>query len=76
LVAGVAALVLSVNSGLTAAQVKDILEITADKIVDTDPDAILGTTKGTYSNGHCEWFGHGKVNAARAVAEAKRRKRG
>lgn len=71
LVAGVAALVLSVNPGLTAAQVKNILQETADKIVDTDPDIVLENKKGDYTNGHSEWFGYGKVNAARAVRLAK-----
>ena len=73
LAAGVAALVLSVNPGLTATQVKEILEITADKIIDNDPDMILGTNRGDYLNGHSDWFGYGKVNAARAVGEAKKR---
>lgn len=74
LVAGVAALVLSANPNLTAAQVKEILQSTADKIVDADPDIILGTNGGHYdSKGRCDWFGFGKVNAARAVAEAKKR---
>ncbi len=65
-VAGVAALVLSANPDLTAQQVKRILQETADKIIDSDPDPQLGLRKGTYDgNGHCQWFGYGKVNAAR-----------
>lgn len=52
IVAGVAALVLSVNPGLTAAQVSDILKQSADD---------LGTP-GWDSN-----YGWGRVNAARAV---------
>ncbi len=71
--AGVAALVLAANPNLTAAEAKDILESTADKIVDTDPDIVLGVNRGQYKNGRCDWFGCGKVNAAKAVAEAKRR---
>jgi subtilisin family serine protease len=75
LVAGVAALVLSANSDLTAAEVKDVLQTTADKIVDPDPDIVLGTNRGQYnSKGRCDWFGFGKVNAAKAVAEAVRRR--
>ena len=75
LVAGVAGLVLSANPGLTAQEVKDILESTADKITDTNPDPQLGMSKGTYDiNGHSEWFGFGKVNAFKAVTEAIRRK--
>ncbi|MBD2663849.1 S8 family serine peptidase [Richelia sinica] len=68
IVAGVAALVLSANPNLTAKQVKRILEETADKIVDYDPDPQLGMRGGTYNqNGHSIWFGYGKVNAAKAV---------
>jgi len=75
LAAGVAALVISANPDLTAAQVKDVLQDSADKIVDTDPDIVLGTNRGQYdAQGRCDWFGFGKVNAARAVAEAQRRK--
>jgi len=73
LVAGVAALVLAANSNLTAAEVKDILQSSADKIVDTDLDIVHGVNRGQYKNGRCDWFGYGKVNAAKAVAEAKRR---
>ncbi|MGC9503478.1 S8 family serine peptidase [Baaleninema sp.] len=71
-VAGVAALVLSVNPHLTAAQVKDILQRSADKIVDPEPDPQLGKRLGTYdSQGHSPWFGYGKVNAYNAVLAAK-----
>ncbi|WP_136419094.1 S8 family serine peptidase [Herbaspirillum sp. ST 5-3] len=74
LVAGVAALVLSANSRLSADEVKDILQSTADKIADTDSDIVLGGNRGQYDgNGHCDWFGHGKVNAAKAVVEARKR---
>lgn len=70
-VAGLAGLVLSANPGLTAADVRDILEATADKIEDPDPDAQLGNGFGTYDpQGRCHWFGFGKVNAFRAVREA------
>lgn len=71
LVAGVAALVLDANPNLTAKQVKEILQTTADKIEDNNPDPVLGLTKGTYDgNGHSEWFGFGKVNAFKAVQKA------
>jgi subtilisin family serine protease len=73
LVAGVAALVLSANPMLTALQVKKILQSTADKIVDASTDPMTGNAFGTYDRkGHCPWFGFGKVNAAKAVAEAVR----
>jgi subtilisin family serine protease len=75
LVAGVAALVLSANSDLTAKDVRQILEQTADKITDTDPDLQFGLRKGTYENsGRSDWFGYGKVNAFRAVQAAVQRK--
>ncbi len=71
-VAGVAALILSVNPDLTASQAKRILEETADKIVDLDPDPQLGMRGGTYDkNGHSLWFGYGKVNAQKAVKLAQ-----
>jgi subtilisin-like proprotein convertase family protein len=77
LVGGVAALVLSANPDLSAGEVKEILEITADKIVDNDPDPQLELSLGNYdANGHSQWFGYGKVNAFRAVAEAVRRRGG
>ncbi|MDH6060717.1 S8 family serine peptidase [Chrysosporum bergii ANA360D] len=73
IVAGVAALVLSANPDLTGQQVKFILQETADKIVDSDPDPQFGMRRGTYdTNGHSQWFGYGKVNAARAVQAAQK----
>ncbi|NER83308.1 MAG: S8 family serine peptidase [Leptolyngbya sp. SIO1D8] len=73
-VAGVAGLMLSANPNLTAREVKQILQETADKIMDDEPDPQLGLRHGTYdNNGHSQWFGYGRVNAARAVAEARRR---
>lgn len=76
-VAGVAALILSSNTQLTSREVRAILETTADKIVDNDPDPQLGQSLGNYnSNGHSQWFGYGKVNALKAVTEAVRRKNG
>ncbi len=76
-VAGVAALVLSVNPDLTAKEVREILETTADKIEDPDTDPQLGHAFGTYDEqGHSQWFGYGKVNAFKAVIEALRRKGG
>ncbi|MEC4985374.1 MAG: S8 family serine peptidase [Oscillatoria sp. PMC 1068.18] len=75
-VAGVAALVLSVNPDLTAQEVKLILQQSADKIVDQDIDSQLGLRLGTYDkNGHSQWFGYGKVNAFQAVQIAKQKNR-
>lgn len=71
-VAGVAALVLSANPDLTAQEVRRILQQTADKIVDPDPDPQLAFRLGTYDvNGYSQWFGYGKVNAFKAVQAAK-----
>lgn len=64
LVAGICALILSANPNLTAKEVKEILEKTADKIGQPSD----------YMNGHSIKFGYGRVNADRAVAEALRRK--
>lgn len=72
IVAGVAALVLSANPDLTAQEVKQILQDTADKIIDNSSDPQLNINGGTYdSHGHSQWFGYGKVNAAKAVRLAK-----
>ncbi len=74
LAAGVAALVLSANPDLTAAEVRQILQQTADKIVDPAPDPQFGFRKGTYeANGHSDWFGYGKINAFKAVQMANQR---
>lgn len=74
LVAGVVGLMLSANPDLTAREVQQILQSTADKIVDTEPDPQLNQRYGTYdSSGHSLWFGYGKVNAYEAVKAAKER---
>jgi subtilisin family serine protease len=70
-VAGVAGLMLSANPDLTARQVRQLLQQTADKITDPNPDPQLKLTHGRYDDqGHSLWFGHGKVNAAKAVQAA------
>jgi Subtilisin-like serine proteases len=74
-VAGVAALILSANPTLTAQEVRRILEQSADKIVDADPDPQLGIRMGNYDkNGYSQWFGYGKVNAFKAVQMAQNRR--
>lgn len=66
IVAGICALMLSVNPNLTAREVKSILQITADKI----------GSPSEYVNGHSRKYGYGRVNADKAVAEAMRRRDG
>ena len=61
LAAGVAALVLSANPKLGSDEVRGILRSTADKI-----------GAGYDAQGFSERFGFGRVNAAKAVAEARR----
>ncbi len=74
-VAGVAALMLSVNPDLTSGEVREIIEKTTDKIVDPEPDPQLGTMMGNYdANGYSQWFGFGKVNAYEAVLAARQRR--
>jgi subtilisin family serine protease len=63
LVAGICALILSVNPELTAKEVKDIIIKTADKI----------GAPSEYVNGHSTKYGNGRINADKAVAEAIRR---
>ncbi|WP_020680042.1 proprotein convertase P-domain-containing protein [Marinobacterium rhizophilum] len=76
-VAGAAALILSANPNLTAGEVREIMQSTADKIIDNNPDPQLGNLFGTYDgNGHSQWFGYGRVNAFQAVTEARRRLQG
>ena len=64
LVAGVCALILSANPNLSAAEVKQILIQTADKIGRPEE----------YVAGHSRKYGYGRVNAERAVLEALRRR--
>ena len=63
LVAGVVALMYSVNPEITPKQVRDILIATADKI---------GGTNANYINGFDEKRAYGKVNALKAVQEAQK----
>ena len=67
LVAGICALILTANPNLTAREVKDVLAKTADKI---------GGASEYDSSGRSVKYGFGRVNAARAVEEAIKRKGG
>jgi hypothetical protein len=66
LVAGICALMLTANPDLTAKEVKEILIKTTDKIGEPYE----------YQNGHSVKYGHGRVNAEKAIAEVFRRKNG
>lgn len=68
-VAGVCALVLSRNPSLSATQVRGIIERTADRDLRIESDTPVNEP-GDFVDGFSPWFGHGKVNAARAVAAA------
>ncbi|RPH25543.1 MAG: hypothetical protein EHM93_19920, partial [Bacteroidales bacterium] len=58
-VAGVAALVLSINPNLSQQQVFDILTSTADKVGGY-----------SYTNGFCNELGYGRLNACHAISKA------
>ncbi|MDR1370479.1 MAG: S8 family serine peptidase [Dysgonamonadaceae bacterium] len=58
-VAGVAALMLSVNPSLTAQQIRDIIESSAQKVGDYDYQTTFGRPNGTWYNE----MGYGLINA-------------
>lgn len=62
IVAGVAALVWSAYPDLTAAQVRQILQESADKV---------DTENGNWKNGRSKQYGYGKVNALAALRKAE-----
>jgi subtilisin family serine protease len=61
LAAGIAALVLSVSPNLNRDELRKLMENSTDKIGDP----------GSYTNGHSDEFGHGRLNAGKAVQAAK-----
>ena len=71
-VAGVCALVLSANPALTAVEVKQLLQQTADKDLSLVTDTPVNEPGDFDSAGFSLWFGHGKVNAFHAVQAAAR----
>ncbi len=68
-VAGVCGLVLSRNPALTAQEVKRLLQQNADKDVKIESETDVNEP-GDFVNGFSLWYGHGKVNAAKAVRAA------
>lgn len=67
-VAGIAALILSVNPGLSWVQVRNIIRDTCDKI---------DSSGGDYdSEGHNRFYGYGRINALKAVKLALELKKG
>ncbi len=69
-VAGVCGLLLSANSTLTSAQVRELLQSTADKDLSLVTDTPVNEPGNFDANGFSLWFGHGKVNAFRALQAA------
>jgi subtilisin-like proprotein convertase family protein len=69
-VAGICGLILSANPSLTAEEVKKLLEQTADKNLSILSDTLVNEPGDFDANGFSLWFGHGKVNAFRAVEKA------
>jgi subtilisin-like proprotein convertase family protein len=69
-VAGVCALVLSANPSLTGPEVKHLLEQTVDKDLSLVTDTPVNEPGDFDAAGFSLWFGHGKVNAFRAVQAA------
>lgn len=65
--AGVAALILSVNSNLNQSQVREILESTTDKISNYNYATISSHPSGTWNNE----VGYGRLNAKKAIIKAK-----
>ena len=68
-VAGVCGLVISVNPEITAEEVRMIVQETADKDLFIASETQVNEP-GDFSNGFSLWFGHGKINAAKAVTAA------
>lgn len=68
-VAGVCGLILSHNPNLTALQVKQLLQQTANKDLKIESETPVNQP-GDFVDGFSLWFGHGKVNAAKAVKAA------
>jgi subtilisin-like proprotein convertase family protein len=67
-VAGVCALVISVDPSIEGLQVKQLLQETADKDLSLVTHTPVNEPGDFGPDGFSLWFGHGKVNAARAVA--------
>jgi subtilisin family serine protease/subtilisin-like proprotein convertase family protein len=69
-VAGVCALVVSANPSLTGPEVRQLLQQTADKDLSFVTDTPVNEPGAFDNAGFSLWFGHGKVNAFRAVQAA------
>jgi subtilisin-like proprotein convertase family protein len=69
-VAGVCGLVLSQNPSLSGVEVRRILQQTADKNLSLVTDTPVNEPGDFDVDGFSLWFGHGKVNALRAVQAA------
>jgi len=74
-ITGVVGLMLSANPTLSAAEVRQILQATADQNLDPTLDLANDPNtqglSGAFVSGRSPWFGAGKVNAHRAVSRAR-----
>jgi subtilisin family serine protease len=70
-VAGVCGLVLSLNNALTARELRDLIERTADKDLSLVTHTPVNEPGDFDASGFSLWFGHGKVNAFRAAQAAQ-----
>lgn len=68
--AGLCGLVLSANPSLSAKDVKNLLQVTADKDLSLVTDTPVNESGDFNAVGFSLWFGHGKINAFRAVTAA------
>lgn len=78
LVGGAAALILSANPALTWSEVQDILRQTAKRIDfdNTDPNGQWVDRDGDGVKEFSKWYGYGRIDLAKAVAEALKRAEG
>lgn len=72
-VAGIAALMLSINPDLTWVQVRQIIQDTAVQIdaANTDPTGQWVDTDGDGIADYSQWYGYGRVDARAAIQEAQ-----
>ncbi|MEE9446416.1 MAG: S8 family serine peptidase, partial [Arenicellales bacterium] len=70
MVAGVIANMLAVNNNLTEPQIRDYLQDSADQIGPEAEQAYDVSNEYSYNAGHNKYYGHGRLNAHKAVQMA------